>query len=95
MARPTGNLTGFTTGHDTIAVKRVELLRELVPAARKVALLWGLANAQHRVIVERTYEAGAALDIEVVSLPVETAEDIAPAIARAESEAASGLLVGG
>ena len=40
MARPTANVTGFTTGHDTVAVKRLELLLELVPAARKVAFLW-------------------------------------------------------
>jgi putative ABC transport system substrate-binding protein len=93
MARPTGNVTGFTTGNDTVAAKRLELLREMVPAARKVALLWVPENAQHRLVVERTRQAAAALKVEILSLPVTEAEDISPAIAKAEQEGAAGLLV--
>jgi putative ABC transport system substrate-binding protein len=93
MARPTGNVTGFTTGHDTVAAKRLQLLHEMVPAARKVALLWVAANAQNRLVIERTRQAAAALDIELLSLPVTDAEDISPAIARAENERAAALLV--
>ena len=93
IARPTGNVTGFTTGNDTVAAKRLELLREMIPAARKVALLWVRENAQHQLVVGRTRQAGAALDVELVSLPVTDAADISPAIARAESERAAGLLI--
>jgi putative ABC transport system substrate-binding protein len=93
MARPTGNVTGFTTGHDTVAAKRLELLLELVPAARKVALLWVPQNTQHEVVVGRTRQAAAALNIELLPLPVSTAEDIPRAIAKAESERAAGLLL--
>lgn len=39
LARPSGNMTGFTTGFDTVAAKRLELLLEVVPGARKVAVL--------------------------------------------------------
>lgn len=93
MARPTGNVTGFTTGHDTVVGKRLELLREMVPGLRKVALLWVRDNAQHRLVAERTHQAAAALDIELMSLPVTDAEDIPPLIARAEEERAAGLIV--
>ena len=93
IARPTGNVTGFTTGNDTVAGKRLELLREMVPTARKVALLWVPANDQHRVIVERTRQAAATLKIELLSLPVATAAEISQAIAKAESERVAALLV--
>ena len=93
IARPTGNVTGFTTGNDTVAGKRLELLREMVPTARKVALLWVPANDQHRVIVERTRQAAATLKIELLSLPVATDAEISRAIAKAESERVAALLV--
>jgi ABC-type uncharacterized transport system substrate-binding protein len=93
MARPSGNVTGFTTGHETVAGKRLELLHEMVPTAAKVALLWVVANAQHRLVVERTRQAAATLKIELLSLPVTTAADISIAIAKAENERASALLV--
>jgi putative ABC transport system substrate-binding protein len=93
MARPTGNVTGFTTGHDTLAGKRLELLREIVPTARKVALLWVPTNVQNRLVEARTRQAAAALDIELLSLPVTTAEEISRAIAKAESERADALLI--
>jgi putative ABC transport system substrate-binding protein len=93
MARPTGNVTGFTTGHDTLAGKRLELLLELVPAARKVALLWVPTNAQHKLVEERTRRAAVTLNVELLSLPVTTAEEIPVAIARAESELAAALLI--
>jgi putative ABC transport system substrate-binding protein len=93
IARPTGNVTGFTTGNDTVAAKRLELLREMVPTARKIALLWTATNVQHRLVFDRTRQAAAALDIELLSLPVNEAEDISPAIARAEQERAAALLV--
>jgi putative ABC transport system substrate-binding protein len=93
MARPTGNVTGFTTGHDTLAGKRLELLREIVPTARKVAFLWVPTNVQNRLVEARTRQAAAALNIELLSLPVTTAEEISRAIAKAESERAAALLI--
>jgi len=93
IARPTGNVTGFTTGNDTVAAKRLQLLLEMVPTARKVALLWVPANAQHRLVEARTRHAAAALKVDLLSLPVTTADDIPRAIVKAESARAGALLV--
>jgi putative ABC transport system substrate-binding protein len=93
IARPSGNVTGFTTGNDTVAAKRLELLREMVPAARKVAILWVPANDQHRLVVERTRQAAPALKVELLPLPVSTDAEISLAIAQAENERATALLV--
>src|SRR5215207_9092036 len=40
FAHPTRNVTGFTTLNDTLGAKRLELLREIMPSASRIALLW-------------------------------------------------------
>ncbi|HJQ56403.1 MAG TPA: ABC transporter substrate-binding protein [Vineibacter sp.] len=93
LARPTGNVTGFTSGHETIAAKRLELSLEVVPAARVVALLWVSTNTTNRLSMERSHQAAATLKVGLVSLPVAVAEDIPPAIDKAQKEGAAVLLV--
>jgi putative tryptophan/tyrosine transport system substrate-binding protein len=93
MARPTANVTGFTTGHDTLAAKRLELLLELVPTARNVAFLWVPTNVQSQLVEERTRQAAAALKVDLMSLPVTTPEEISLAIERAENGHAAALLI--
>src|SRR5262249_12517669 len=44
IARPSRNVTGFTTSSAPLAGKRLDLLRELVPGLRKVGYLWVPAN---------------------------------------------------
>ena len=49
LARPRGNLTGLATTSDDLSGKRLELLRELVPALRRVAMLSDLATGSLQV----------------------------------------------
>jgi putative tryptophan/tyrosine transport system substrate-binding protein len=93
MSRPTGNLTGFTTFNDTVAGKRLEILREVVPTTRKVGLMWVPANPQQVYLERQTRAAAATLGLELLSLPLTSSADIAPALARVEQERADALLV--
>ena len=45
LARPSGNITGMSALASDMASKRVELLRELIPHASRVAVLWNPSNA--------------------------------------------------
>ncbi len=93
LSQPTGNVTGFTTFNDTLAAKRFEMLREVIPAMRKVALLWVSANPQQVLLEKQTERAAASFEIELLSLPIETATDITPALAKAQSQRVAALIV--
>jgi putative ABC transport system substrate-binding protein len=63
MSRPTANLTGFTTFNDTLAGKRLEMLREMIPNLRKAALLWVPINPQQVHLEKQTIEAAKAAGV--------------------------------
>jgi ABC-type uncharacterized transport system substrate-binding protein len=76
LARPGGNVTGLSTQTTDTVSKRIELLREVVPNLRRLAIL---ANINSPVVVLEMGEAQAAantLGLEVVTLEVGQAEDI-------------------
>jgi putative tryptophan/tyrosine transport system substrate-binding protein len=81
LARPGGNVIGISVQAPELAGKRVELLREVVPGLRSLAIM---ANACYRGAVLEMGEAEAAartLGLEAIRLEIRRAEDIAPAIA--------------
>jgi putative tryptophan/tyrosine transport system substrate-binding protein len=93
MARPTGNVTGFTTAIDTLAAKRLELLLELVPSARKVALLWRPGNEHSKLVEALTRAAAETRGVELLSLAIGEESAIPVAFSRAEAERVDALLI--
>jgi putative ABC transport system substrate-binding protein len=92
LARPGGNVTGLSMQSSDLAGKQVELLREVVPSLRRLAIL---ANAGSLISLQHMREAQAAagtLGIKVVTLEVRRSEDIAP-VFRSLKEDADALLV--
>ena len=70
LARPGGNITGFTRLSRELSGKRLELLKEVIPRISRVAVLWD-ANAPGTAIGFKEYEAAArALKIQLQSLGV-------------------------
>jgi putative tryptophan/tyrosine transport system substrate-binding protein len=79
LARPGGNVTGLSTQFTDIAGKRLELLREIVPSLRRLAIM---ANADYSASVLEMAEVqttARTLGLEVATLEIRRAEDIAPA----------------
>ncbi|MBV8745456.1 MAG: ABC transporter substrate-binding protein [Xanthobacteraceae bacterium] len=93
LSNPTKNITGFTTFNDTVAAKRFEMLREIVPTMHTAALIWVQVNPQQVLLETQTRESAQALGIELLSLPVKAATDIPPALAMAHNHRASALIV--
>jgi putative tryptophan/tyrosine transport system substrate-binding protein len=80
LARPGGNLTGLSLQAPDLAGKRLELLGEVVPGLRRVAIL---ANVGARIGVLQMSEAQATartLGLEAVPLEIRRAEEITPAL---------------
>jgi putative ABC transport system substrate-binding protein len=93
MSHPTGNITGFTTFNDTVASKRLEMLREMMGSLNKAALIWVPVNPQQALLARQTEEAARALGIELLSLPLDTADDIQTALAKADTAQVQAVMV--
>jgi putative ABC transport system substrate-binding protein len=79
LARPGGNVTGLSLQATDIAGKRLELLREVVPGLRRLAIL---ANVGSPLAVREIREVQATartLGFEVATSEIRRADDIAPA----------------
>jgi putative ABC transport system substrate-binding protein len=77
LARPGGNVTGLSNQAADLAGKRLEILREVVPSLRRLAIL---ANAEYpgRILEIADIQAAAhMLDIDVDTFEIRRAEDIA------------------
>ena len=95
LARPGGNLTGINFFIGELAAKRLELLRELVPAATRVAVLVNPANATNAETTVRDVEAAArAIGLQIQVLNASTSREIDAAFATLVRERPDALFVG-
>ena len=79
LARPGGNVTGVSNETADLAGKRLELMREVVPSLRRLAIMANFGYPAS-VLEMREIEATAgALGLEVITPEIRRAEDIAPA----------------
>jgi putative ABC transport system substrate-binding protein len=76
LARPGGNATGLSIQSADVAGKRLELLRDVRPDLRQLAILVdaGISNE-----IEETAAAARVLGLTLRTVPIHTADDIAPA----------------
>jgi putative tryptophan/tyrosine transport system substrate-binding protein len=94
LARPGGNLTGINILATELAAKRLELLRELVPGAARVAVLVNPANAATIDSTLKGVEAAAgAMRLQINVLNASTIREIDAALATVESQRADALFV--
>ena len=78
LARPGGNITGLSLQSNDIAGKRIELLREIVPGLRRLAILANVGNPFSVLELGEAQAAARALGLEVGTLEIRRPEDIAP-----------------
>ena len=90
LARPGGNVTGLADSGPDLAAKRLELLRELVPKLRRVAMLWHSENQGNLLQLKRAEVAARTLGIQLDAVPVQGATDFDSAFKAVR--AADGLL---
>jgi putative ABC transport system substrate-binding protein len=95
LARPGGNLTGVSVLGDELTPKRFELLSELAPQAKVIALLVNPKNAFAEQIRQNGQEAARAKGIQLQILQASAEGEIDAAFASLVELQAGALLVGG
>jgi putative tryptophan/tyrosine transport system substrate-binding protein len=78
LARPGGNVTGLSNQMADTAAKRLELLRELVPGLRRLAILANVDNPGAVLDTREAQAAASAVGLEVTIVEIRRAEEIAP-----------------
>jgi ABC-type uncharacterized transport system substrate-binding protein len=79
LARPGGNVTGISNQGYDLAGKRLELLREVRPDLRRVAILANVGFPESVLEMGEVEVAARTLGLEVAKLEIRRAEDIGPA----------------
>ena len=91
IARPGGNLTGLTFFFAEICAKRVELIKEAVPATVRLGVLVNPANPSGEMALTAMVRAAGLLRVELLPINVEAPYDIAGAFAMLVSRGAQAL----
>ena len=94
LARPGGNITGLSAAVTEIFPKRVQLLRELVPKATRLAGLFNMGNPALPPQWKEVERAARAVGLEPLLLDVRRAEDLESAFEAAVRQRADALIVG-
>ncbi len=97
LARPGGNLTGLATlAPGGFIAKQLELLKEAVPSASRIAVFWNSRNEIHRMTLPRELPPAAeALGLRLQMLDIRESAEIEAAFGAAIRDRAEALLVAG
>ena len=79
LARPGGNVTGLSVQSNELAGKRIELLREVVPDLRRLAIMGNVDNPFAALEMGEAQVAAGKVGLEVVTLEIRRPQDIVPA----------------
>ena len=94
LARPGGNVTGLSVQMTDLAGKRLELLREVVPTLRRLAIMANVSGPAAVLEMVEMQATARTLGIAVATLEIRRAEDIAPAIEALRDRADALYVVG-
>jgi ABC-type uncharacterized transport system substrate-binding protein len=75
LARPGGNVTGSSEFAPDLIGKRLEILKECVPAVARVAFLWNPDNDSNLVYLEELITAVPKLGLQLISVPIRNADE--------------------
>src|SRR5262249_19334236 len=79
LARPGGNITGLSAQTPDLASNRVELLRDVIPGLRRLAIMANVGNPGTVLEMGEAQAAARKLGLEVTTSEIRRAEDITPA----------------
>jgi putative tryptophan/tyrosine transport system substrate-binding protein len=93
LARPGGNVTGVSEVATELSAKRLQLLKETVPSARKVAMLWNADDLGMTLRYQSADAAAKTLGLAVQPLGVREPDDFNSAFAAMDKDPPDGILM--
>jgi len=93
LARPSGNVTGLTIVNTDLVAKQLEILKEVVPQATRIGVLFSPTAPSHRPALQAVQTAGQKLGVQLQLIPVRTSEDVDEAFATMAREHVASYLV--
>ncbi len=93
LARPGGNVTGLSLGSPELYGKRLELLKETIPKASRVAVLSDPANSSTRLSLKEIRASAEALSVQIQAIDVGDPADLEGAFDMATRARARALIV--
>jgi putative ABC transport system substrate-binding protein len=95
LARPGGNITGLSATATELYAKALELIREVLPSARRVGVLANPADPFSNPFVEQIQDAGRAMGITIQTFRVRGVEEFDAAFRAMSKEQANAVIVQG
>jgi putative ABC transport system substrate-binding protein len=93
LARPGGNVTGLTLVAVELAAKRIQILKEAVPTAMRVAVPWNPGNPINKLELNEATMAGSILGLTLLPVEIRTPDDIESAFGAMTRERADAVLL--
>jgi putative ABC transport system substrate-binding protein len=81
LKQPGGNVTGLSLQQAELGTKRIELLREVLPNLRRLAILTNLSNPVNQVELGEIQGTAQILKIDIAPVDIRRAEELAPGFA--------------
>jgi putative tryptophan/tyrosine transport system substrate-binding protein len=80
LAQPGGNLTGFVTTASEMAAKRGEIIKEILPQAKRATVLWNPTASNTHLEMKALKESASALQLALTSFEASTLKDLETAL---------------
>jgi putative ABC transport system substrate-binding protein len=93
LAYPGGNITGNTILAPDLSPKRLQLVKEIIPVASHVALLWNPDNVSNGIILEQMRAAAPALGLTFTAIEARNAAEIENAFITMQRDRPDAVLV--
>ena len=93
LARPGGNVTGLSMLLTELAAKELEMMKEAVPHATRIGVLWNPTTPSHQRALKSIEAAGEKLRVELRMVPARTLENFEEAFSTMMQEVVEAFLV--
>jgi putative ABC transport system substrate-binding protein len=93
LARPGGNVTGLTNQTVDLAAKRLQMLKEAIPGARRVVVIFNPETLPNITIISRLKDAAPGLSVELKFVSVRKVEELRSAFLGLDRSNVDALLI--